>query len=30
LENIRNYIMNNPAQWEEDENNLLWKVKRGN
>ena len=27
LENIRNYIINNPAKWAEDENNLLRKVK---
>jgi len=30
LENIRNYIINNPAQWEEDENNLLRKVEYAN
>ena len=28
LENIRNYIMNNPAKWDEDENNPMRKVKR--
>jgi REP element-mobilizing transposase RayT len=27
LENIRNYIINNPAQWEEDENNPLLEMK---
>ena len=27
LENIRNYIIHNPAQWEEDENNLFRKMK---
>lgn len=30
LENIRNYVINNPAKWDEDENNLLRKVKSGN
>lgn len=30
LENIRNYIIYNPAQWEEDENNLLRKMKHAN
>lgn len=29
LENIRNYIINNPAKWDEDENNLLRKAKGG-
>ncbi len=30
LENIRNYIINNPARWEEDENNLLRKEAHAN
>ncbi len=30
LENIRNYIINNPAQWEEDENNPLREMKHAN
>ena len=29
LENIRDYIINNPSKWDEDENNLLQRVKHG-
>ena len=30
LENIRNYIVNNPEQWGEDENNLLREMNHAN